>query len=589
MARRGAMQASLAFCFLWLAIGAQLSEATPPRTKFYEFNITEKKITRLCSTKSIIVVNNQFPGPQIDVEEGDSLEIKVNNFINHNITLHWHGIFQNRTGWFDGPAYITQCPIQRQRSFVYKFDVVRQRGTLWWHAHITFLRATVYGALIVHPKQSFPFLRPGEAKPKELVVMLGEWWKSDVLDVIGQAMLTGAGTNLSDAFTINGLPGPLYGKCSQQDTQVFNLQPGTRYLLRLISAAMNTELFFGIANHTLTIVEADAQYVKPFTTPSLVISPGQAITALFTTDRDPSLTYSMAAHAFASAPPFIPFQNTTTAAILSYASPPRKSFPRFLLPSLPPSTAGSAFSDAFAAKLRSADRVRREFPLPASPAAEKFFITVGLNVQSCPPTMNPNISCALPVPGGGRFGASMNNVSFIGSSSAFLKQHFDFIHTGEDPSTYTTDFPRFPRPYNFTASPAIANQNAPEGTKARIIPYGATVEVVLQGTTLLAPENHPIHLHGFDFYVLATGRGNFNRTRDSPAFNLVDPPLRNTISVPAAGWAVIRFVADNPGTWVFHCHLDLHSLTGLDTVFIVEDGAEEWQRLEPPPKDLPPC
>lgn len=40
--------------------------------------------------------------------------------------------------------------------------------------------------------------------------LLGEWWKADTETVISQALQTGAGPNISDAFTINGLPGPLY-------------------------------------------------------------------------------------------------------------------------------------------------------------------------------------------------------------------------------------------------------------------------------------------------------------------------------------------------------------------------------------------
>ena len=43
--------------------------------------------------------------------------------------------------------------------------------------------------------------------------MAGEWWKADTEAVIKQAMQTGLAPNLSDAYTINGLPGPLYN-CS---------------------------------------------------------------------------------------------------------------------------------------------------------------------------------------------------------------------------------------------------------------------------------------------------------------------------------------------------------------------------------------
>ena len=46
-----------------------------------------------------------------------------------------------------------------------------------------------------------------------LVQIVGEWWKADTETVINQAMQTGGAPNVSDAFTINGLPGPLYN-CS---------------------------------------------------------------------------------------------------------------------------------------------------------------------------------------------------------------------------------------------------------------------------------------------------------------------------------------------------------------------------------------
>jgi hypothetical protein len=83
-----------------------------------------------------------------------------------------HGIRQLRTGWADGPAYITQCPIQPGQSYVYNFTITGQRGTLLWHAHILWLRATVHGALVVLPKRGIPY--PFPAPHKEVVVVLGE-------------------------------------------------------------------------------------------------------------------------------------------------------------------------------------------------------------------------------------------------------------------------------------------------------------------------------------------------------------------------------------------------------------------------------
>lgn len=65
-----------------------------------------------------------------------------------------------RTGWADGPAYITQCPIGAGKTYTYNFSVEAQRGTLWWHAHFAWQRASVYGAFIIHPTTPLPFSLP---------------------------------------------------------------------------------------------------------------------------------------------------------------------------------------------------------------------------------------------------------------------------------------------------------------------------------------------------------------------------------------------------------------------------------------------
>jgi len=49
---------------------------------------------------------------------------------------------------------------------------------------------------------------------------------------------------------------------------------GKTYLLPIVNTALNDELFVAIANHSLTGVEVDAVYVKPFQIDTLVITPG---------------------------------------------------------------------------------------------------------------------------------------------------------------------------------------------------------------------------------------------------------------------------------------------------------------------------
>jgi FtsP/CotA-like multicopper oxidase with cupredoxin domain len=51
--------------------------------------------------------------------------------------------------------------------------------------------------------------------------------------------------------------------------------------------------------------------------------------------------------------------------------------------------------------------------------------------------------------------------------------------------------------------------------------------------------------------------------------NLVDPPLKDTVMVPDVGFVVIRFLADNPGYWMFHCHVDWHLNNGMALIIKV--------------------
>ncbi|KAL7201666.1 hypothetical protein ACSBR1_033379 [Camellia fascicularis] len=549
-------------------------------TRHYKFNVRLQNVTRLCHTKTILTVNGKFPGPRIIAREGDRLLIKVVNHVPNNVSFHWHGIRQLQSGWADGPSYVTQCPIQTGQTYVYNFTIVGQRGTLFWHSHISWLRATLYGPLIILPKHnvSYPFPKPH----KEVPILFGEWWNADTEAVINQSLQTGAGPNNSDAYTINGLPGPLYN-CSANETFKLNVKPGKTYLLRLINAALNDDLFFRIQNHSLTIVEADAVYVKPFQTDTLLIAPGQTTNVLLKTNPNTNNTaFLMAASPYSTAASGT-FDNTTIVGVLEYGKNPSiSSFSNASLglpfPILPLINATS-FVANFTSTFRSLNTVK--FPATKVPKTvqRRFFFTVGLGTNPCP----KNQTCQ--GPNGTKFSASMNNISFSLPTTALLQSYF----FGKSNGVYTTDFPSTPLvPFNYTGTPPN-NTMVSNGTKVVVLPFNTTVEVVLQDTSILGAENHPLHLHGYNFFVIAQGSGNFDPKKDPARFNLVDPVERNTAGVPSGGWLAIRFQADNPGVWFMHCHFDVHLSWGLRMAWIVLDGDLPNQKLLPPPSDLPTC
>ena len=71
-----------------------------------------------------------------------------------------HGVKQPRNPWTDGPSYITQCPIQPGRKFTQRLIFTFEEGTIWWHAHSEWLRATVYGAIHIYPNKNNPYPCP---------------------------------------------------------------------------------------------------------------------------------------------------------------------------------------------------------------------------------------------------------------------------------------------------------------------------------------------------------------------------------------------------------------------------------------------
>ncbi|XP_010535416.1 PREDICTED: laccase-16 [Tarenaya hassleriana] len=537
--------------------------------RHYKFNVVMKNTTKLCSSKPIVTVNGMFPGPTIVAREDDTVLVKVVNHVKYNLSIHWHGIRQLRTGWADGPAYITQCPIQTGQSYTYNFTLAGQRGTLWWHAHILWLRATVHGAIVILPKLGVPY--PFPQPHKEKIIVLGEWWKSDVEAVINEATRSGLAPNVSDAHTINGHTGPL-PNCPSQQGYGLPVKPGKTYMLRIVNAALNEELFFKIAGHELTVVEVDAVYTKPFKTDTVVIAPGQTTNVLLTANAYAGSNYMVAATTYMDAP--IAFDNVTATATLHYVGPTTanaNAAAKTVLATLPPQNA-TWVATKFIKSLRSLNSEEYPARVPMN-VDHSLFFTVGLGVNPCRSCVN-----------GSRVVADINNVTFVMPKIALLQAHFFNL-----PGVFTDDFPARPsHPYNYTGTQP-ANPATMKGTRLYRLPYNARVEIVLQDTGMITPENHPIHLHGFNFFEVGRGLGNFNQKKDPKKFNLVDPVERNTVGVPAGGWVAIRFTADNPGVWFMHCHLEIHTTWGLKMAFVVDNGDGPNHSLLPPPADLPKC
>lgn len=76
--------------------------------------------------RGVLSVNRMIPGPSIQVCEGDKVVIDVSNKMEGmELTIHWHGVLQKGSQYYDGVPFVTQCPINQYETFRYNL----MRGT----------------------------------------------------------------------------------------------------------------------------------------------------------------------------------------------------------------------------------------------------------------------------------------------------------------------------------------------------------------------------------------------------------------------------------------------------------------------------
>ncbi|PWZ13214.1 L-ascorbate oxidase [Zea mays] len=299
----------------------------------------------------------------------------------------------------------------------------------------------------------------------------------------------------------------------------------------------------------MTVVEADGHYVKPFVVKNLNIYSGETYSVLIKADQDPNRNYWLASNVVSRQP-----ATPTGTAILSYSGDRAP-------PSTTPPT-GPAWNDTMYRFQQSVATVAHPAHVqPPPPRADRTILL--LNTQN---KIDAHIKWAL------------NGVSFTLPHTPYLvamkRGLLDTFDQRPPPETYAH------QGYDVYAPPQNPNATTSDGLYR--LRFGSVVDVVLQNANMLAPnksETHPWHLHGHDFWVLGYGIGRFDPAVHPASYNLKDPVLKNTVAVHPYGWTALRFKADNPGVWAFHCHIEAHFFMGMGIVF--EEGIQRVASLPP--------
>lgn len=192
--------------------------------------------------------NGTVPGPALRVRQGERIRVVVENRLDEETTVHWHGIRVPNP--MDGVPHVTQKPVAPGDSFVYEFDVP-DAGTYWYHPHQRSFEQVgrgLSGPLIVeegHPVEV----------DRDIVWLLDDW------RLQRDAQLSGDFGNFHDVshngqigntVTING-----------RILDTFPVRSGERIRLRLINAA-NARIFgLEFQGHRPMVIAYDGQPVEP--------------------------------------------------------------------------------------------------------------------------------------------------------------------------------------------------------------------------------------------------------------------------------------------------------------------------------------
>ncbi|XP_033742548.1 L-ascorbate oxidase-like [Pecten maximus] len=564
--------------------------------------------------KLVYAINEQVPGPPVVVYRGQQVIVHVKNKLESDgVTIHWHGLTQKGSPWMDGTGSISQCPIAPEATFVYRF-MAEDVGTSLYHAHHGMMRTDgIAGPLIVLLRDSERAVNAVDDVDRDYTMFLQDWFIRSGPDI--NSYLAG---HLSSyihgldqegcSITPKSLDGEITadipfesalinGKGRYNHTQsidglpyeTFTVTSSGVYRFRIISNAMVYAFRVSVDQHTMTVISTDGSDVEGFEAESVVIHSGERYDVIIRADQAPGSywirteTMDKPAEGEASSPNFglavLRYQDTELVLPTSQKNVCDKNNPCKVV-NCPFLFHPDYYIECTSlADLKTTNEEQAIHPVPVSYSTETFqeiFLNFVYAWSRLPIT------------------AAINNKGFV-RPSVPLQTYPDGNET-------------------FTACVERCDEYC-TCTQVVKLDIGNTVQLVLLNIND-SPfgMSHPIHIHAHRPHVIKMvypeydGRGRIsNRTQDIrcdtsscnsatwsnsswnfgnvPGVNLDNPPRKDTVIIPRQGYVVLRMVADNPGYWFLHCHIEVHQIAGMSLV--LQEG--EITDMPPLPKGFPVC
>ncbi|KAK3387770.1 multicopper oxidase-domain-containing protein [Podospora didyma] len=471
--------------------------------------------------------NGTYPGPWIKACWGDLIEVTVKNKLRYNgTTVHWHGLRMWNTVEMDGVNGVTQCPIAPGENFTYTFRAT-QYGTSWYHSHYSLQYADgMHGPISIFGPSSASY----DEGRNPLIIT--DWSHRSAFQDWQRELVPKPSFPKMNSVLING-KGNFAGAFPMKKFNT-TVEKGRKYLFRIINTSVDTTYIFSIDNHNFTVMTTDFVPIYPYNVSHIAVGIGQR--------------YHIVLNA-------VPIDNGNLSPEGNYwiRTIPADGCKGFETGNEPDERQGilryndsstgtpTSFREAFSLECRDEefDRLRpvHEWQVPEtilSPTDVARF-HVGKMPGSNRPEHGDKFSWW--VMGKKPLWLNFSDPTLLNLGNTTWNEDYVVVTQNGNDETWVYMV--------ITGPPVVPPPWACDGPCDRSF----------------VPVAHPMHLHGHDFALLAQGNDTHQLANVTLKFD--NPPRRDVVLLPAGGYAVVAFKADNPGSWLFHCHIPWHASSGL--------------------------
>ncbi|XP_057975746.1 L-ascorbate oxidase homolog [Malania oleifera] len=474
-------------------LGVSLVTADDPY-RYYTWTVTYGMKAPLGLNQQIILINGQFPGPQLDVVTNDNIIINVINKLDQPFLLTWNGIKQRKNSWQDG-VLGTNCPIPPNSNFTYKFQTKDQIGSYTYFPSTQLHKfAGGFGALNIYARHQIPV--PYPTPTADFTLLIGDWYRTNH-KILHRLLDSGKSLFFPDGVLING-----------KNKNSFSGDPGKTYMFRISNVGFSTSFNFRIQGHKMKLVEVEGSHVLQNIYDSLDVHVGQSVAVLVTLDQPPKDYYIVASTCFTK-------RVLNATAVLHYTN--------------------------------------SHTPVSGSiPAAPAYHLHWSVR-QARTFRWNLTANAARPNPQGSfHYGRIKITRTIVLANSAPLingKQRFAIngaSYISPDTPLKLADYFSIPGVFNPNSMQDMPTNNpAHLATSVLRTSLHDFIEIVFQNN-----ENsmQSMHLDGYDFWVVGYDKGQWTPANRGK-YNVIDALTRHTAQVYPQSWTAILVSLDNEGMW----------------------------------------